>query len=335
MRLLERLPILKQVEGKTVAIKMHVGGGIGFSTIHPLFVKLLVDHVKKGKASNVFVTDADISGAAVRGYAKETIGAEIISCLGKDGDAIVEESTGWEHLTSAFLSKPVLDADVLINFSHVKGHGACGFGGACKNIAMGCVPNKTRAALHSLEGSLKWNKGKCIRCNKCIEECSMKANKFTDAGEYEIFWHNCKMCMHCMLACPEKAIEIENRNFSLFQEGLARVTKLVLDHFDPSDVFHINVLTNITIFCDCWGFTTPSLVPDIGVFGGQDIVAVDHASLMSIKTENLIPGSLTPPYELGKKGHLFERIHHKDPFEQVEALARLRAGSTKYEVTGV
>ncbi|MDD4871280.1 MAG: DUF362 domain-containing protein, partial [Kiritimatiellae bacterium] len=309
--------------------------GIGYSTIHPLFVKILVDHVRSGKPRRVFITDADISGAKERGYAKQTVGADVVSTLGKNGRAVLKKSTGWKHVPTVLLSKPVTEADVLINFAHVKGHGACGFGGACKNLAMGCVPNKTRAKLHSLEGDLKWNKEKCIRCNKCLRECAMKANKFNKSGAYEIFWHNCKMCMHCMLACPTGAIKIQNRNFYLFQEGLARVAKLVLDSFEPDNMFHINVLTNITIFCDCWGFTTPTLVPDIGVFGSQDIVAVDHASLMAIKTENLIRGSLTPPYVLEKRGHLFERIHHKNPFVQVNALRRLGAGSTDYTVIEV
>ncbi|MGC9053561.1 MAG: DUF362 domain-containing protein, partial [Candidatus Hydrogenedens sp.] len=44
---------------------------------------------------------------------------------------------------------------------------------------------------------------------------------------------------------------------------------------------------NITAMCDCWGFTTPSLVPDIGVMGSTDIVAIERASLDAIKFENL------------------------------------------------
>lgn len=335
MRLLNHLPIGEKVRDKTVAVKMHVGVGMGYSTIHPLFVKLLIDHIKKGKPGDVFVTDADISGAAMRGYTEETVGAKIISTLGSDGKAVVKKETGWKHVPEVMLSKPILDADVLINLSHVKGHGDCGFGGACKNLAMGCVPNKSRASMHALEGKLKWEKGKCTRCDKCIKECQMKANKFNKDGEYEIFWHNCKMCMHCVLACPSGAITIENRNFDLFQQGLARVAKLVLDSFDEDKTFHINVLTNITIFCDCWGFTTPSLVPDIGILGSTDVVAVDHASLEAIKVENLIPGSLTPPYVLGKKGHLFERIHHRDPFAQIKALSELGAGSLDYVITAV
>jgi len=138
-----------------------------------------------------------------------------------------------------------------------------------------------------------------------------------------------------MLACPTGAIKLLNRDFKAFQEGLARVAKVVLDEFDPADVFHINVLMNITIFCDCWGFTSPALVPDIGIMAGQDIVAVDHASLDAIKAENVIPGSITPPYKLGKGKHLFEKLHSKDPYVQVKALERLGMGSSKYGLTTV
>jgi uncharacterized Fe-S center protein len=335
MRLLDRLPVLDRVKGKTVAIKMHVGGGLGYSTIHPLFVKLLVDHIRKGKPKKVFVTDGGVDGASDRGYTKETIGAELVPAIGKDGKDVVVRRTGWKHLKTALISRPIAESDVLINLSHVKGHGCCGFGGACKNLAMGCVPGQIRGKMHGLEGTPTWSRSKCIRCNKCIDECPTKANKFNDAGEYEIFMHNCRLCMHCMLACPVGAIKIVNSKFDLFQQGLARVAKVVLDSFKPENIFHVNVLTYITIFCDCWGFTTPALVPDIGVMAGQDIVAVDHASLKAIKVKNVIPGSITPPFKLGKGRHLFERIHAKDPFTQVKALERLGAGSSDYRVVKV
>jgi uncharacterized Fe-S center protein len=298
-------------------------------------VKLLVDHIKKGKPKRVFITDGDASGAAARGYAKQTVGAEVRSAFTKNGSPVVTRNTGLARLGNVQLSKLVTDADVLVNFSHVKGHGACGFGGACKNLAMGCIPDRSRKKLHSLEGDLTWSKAKCTRCGKCINECPVKANKFNDKGGYEIFWHNCRMCLHCMLACPSGAIKIANRKFDLFQEGLARVANLVLKSFSGDDVFHINVLTNITIFCDCWGFTSPCLVPDIGIIGGQDIVAVDRASLDAIKVKDLIPNSITPPFNLGRGRHLFERIHHCDPYEQLRALVRMKAGSWYYRLVEI
>ena len=316
-RLLERMPIKDRVRGCKVAIKM------------------LVDHVKGGRPKDVFVTDGSIEGASDRGYTQETIGARLVPASGKDGKDVAVRRTGWPHLKTVQLGRPVLEADVLINFAHVKGHGDCGFGGACKNLAMGCVPPPTRGAMHMLEGDLKWNKIRCVHCKKCIAECPTGAAQFNDKGEFSIFWHNCKGCQHCMLICPAKAIRMSNRNFSRFQEGLARVAKLVLDNFEPSRVFHINMLTQITIFCDCWGLTTPSLVPDIGAMASEDIVAVEQASLEAIQTRNLIPGSITPPFTLGKGKHLFEKLHHRDPFQQVRALEKLSAGTSRHRLVPV
>jgi len=334
-RLLEKLPIEKRVPGKSVVVKMHFGGGLGYSTIHPLFVKLLVDHIRKGNPRSLTVMDQSVNGASDRGYTPETIGAPMGTTLGADGTKTKLLDSGWKPLGRVPVGKPVLDADVLINFSHVKGHGACGFGGACKNLAMGCTPGSARRQMHALEGRLKWSKARCIRCHKCIEECPTGASSFNKNGEFDIFWHNCRMCMHCMLICPAGAIKIARQRFDKFQEGLARVSKLMLDSFEPANVFHINVLTDITIFCDCWGMTTPALVPDIGIMGGTDIVAVDRASLDAIKVKDLIPGSITPPYKLGKGKHLFERLHHKDPYAQIAAMERLGLGVSKYKQVAI
>ena len=241
-------------------------------------------------------------------------------------------STGWPRLKSILAGKELLKADVLVNFSHVKGHGDCGFGGACKNLAMGCVPPETRRDLHQLEGDLVWKASKCTHCKKCMEVCPTRANSFNDKGEYQIFWHDCKMCQHCVLACPVKAIDIPGRNFAIFQEGLARVAKLILDQFAAGNIFHINVLTHITPFCDCWGMTTPAIVPDIGIIAGRDIVAVEEASLDSIDFKKVIPGSIPLPLKLRKGRHLFEKLHARDPYLQIRSLEKLGAGNGKYKL---
>ena len=330
LRLLDRMAIRERVAGRSVAIKMHVGGALGYSTIHPLFVKLLVKYVKDAGAGTTFVTDGSVDGASDRGYARQTVGAEVVPAFGRDGKAFRLRRTGWSRLKTAQVSRVVTDADVLVNLSHVKGHGCCGFGGACKNLAMGCVTSRTRGGIHALEGDLKWSRSKCIRCGKCIEECPTQANKFDEKGEYRIFWHNCRMCQHCMLICPVGAITIAKRDFDLMQEAMARVAKLVVDSFRRGHVFHINFVTDVTIFCDCWGLTTPALVPDVGIFASEDIVAVDDASLRSILVKDIIPGSITPPYRLRKGRHLFEKLHGRDPFAQIRSLEKLGAGSLDY-----
>ena len=89
-----------------------------------------------------------------------------------------------------------------------------------------------------------------------------------------------------------------------FQIGMALCTDTVLKTIEPGHVFYINFLMNITALCDCWGFTTPSLVPDIGIMASQDIVAIERASLDAIKVENLIRAGLPEGLELGEEGHL-------------------------------
>jgi len=100
-------------------------------------------------------------------------------------------------------------------------------------------------------------------------------------------------------------------------------------------VLYVNVLTNITIYCDCWGMTTPSLVPDVGIMVSDDIVAIEQASLDAIKTEDLIPGSLPKGRKLGPGKHLLEKIHYKDPFVQVRALEKGGLGTRRYDLVEV
>ena len=116
---------------------------------------------------------------------------------------------------------------------------------------------------------------------------------------------------------------------------MALATTEVLKGFDRKHRLFINFLTNITVYCDCWGMTTPALVPDIGILAGQDILAIEQASLDMIRTEDLIPGTLPKGVELREKGHLFERIHGKDPFVVLEYLEALKQGSRKYKLSEV
>jgi hypothetical protein len=109
----------------------------------------------------------------------------------------------------------------------------------------------------------------------------------------------------------------------------------VLEHLPPKNVYYFNLLLNITIYCDCWGMSSPALVPDVGILAGGDLAAVEQAGLDLIRAEDLIPGVLPDGMELGPQGHLFERIHRKDPFVIVEALAKLGRGQRQYALKEV
>ncbi len=125
---------------------------------------------------------------------------------------------------------------------------------------------------------------------------------------------------------------MDANHYTDFQVGMALCTKTVLDTFDKDSVYYINFLTNITALCDCWGLSTPSLVPDIGIYASDDIVAIERASMDAIKVEDLLPNSTPKGVELGTKGHLFERLHGVEPYTQINELEKAGLGTQEYQI---
>ncbi|MDR1892758.1 MAG: DUF362 domain-containing protein [Oscillospiraceae bacterium] len=335
-RQLDKSGLGERVRGKSVAIKIHVGAELGYSTIPPVFLRLLATFVTD-RGGNPFFVDHYIASRhpEQRGYTQESLGAPVLEAAGHLGKYLYEMPVDFKTFRHADVAGLIHDADFLIDFSHVKGHGCCALGGAVKNIAMGCVSDRTRREQHGLGAGIEWDGGKCVHCNACIESCNHHANRFDEAGNYEVFGHNCTLCQHCYKICPTGAISLTGDSYLDFQRGLALCAKTVLNTFEPGNVFYMNLLIAITAMCDCWGITTPSLVPDIGLVSSWDIAAVETASLDLIKFENLNPAGVPKGMELGKTGHLFERLHAKNPYDQIRCLEELELGTGKYETVVV
>jgi len=270
-----------------------------------------------------------------RGYTEANLGCPILDDCGFLGKYYYEKQVEYKTFRHVDVAGLIHDADFFLDFSHVKGHGSCGMGGACKNIAMGCVTDRTRREIHGLEGGLVWDEDKCIHCDACVGSCNHQANSFDEEGKYSVNYHHCTLCQHCVKICPTGAISLDSHDYSDFQMGMAVCTKAVLDTFAPGNTFFINVLLSITALCDCWGMTTPSLVPDIGIMASDDIVAVERASLDAIRMEDLIPVGVPQGMELSGVGHLFQQLHGKDPYVQLEALESQGLGTQEYEIEQV
>jgi uncharacterized protein len=339
LRLLERLDYATSFAGKRVAIKMHVGGDIGFYTIHPLFVRLVVDAVRKA-GGQPFLTDGSFStdAAVARGYVPEVVGARVVGAGGEFDRYVYPRTTELEGLETVEICGHIADADAMLALSHGKGHGHSGFGGAIKNIAMGCVSCGTRGAIHGLMAQhFGWDAELCNHCGQCATNCPTGAARFEDE-RLTIFEHHCRYCMHCTTACPTGALTMgqPEEKFRLFQRGMALAVRETLATFEPGRVQYINVLMNITPLCDCWGFSLPPIVPDVGIVASDGITAIEQASLDLIKTEHYIPNSLPDQLPgLGEKGHLFERVHGKDPYEQIRQATAEGLGDPEYTLTEV
>jgi uncharacterized Fe-S center protein len=333
-RMLKKINFETCFKDRTVAVKMHVGHRIGYTTIPPIFVKMVI-HAIKQAGGYPFITDGSFSvgGAAIRGYTEEILGVPIRPAAGVLDKYFYTRPVNYRSLKSVDICGNIADAEAMLVLSHGKGHGQCGFGGAIKNIAMGCVTVNTRAAIHGLmDTAFSWNREACVHCYLCRDNCPGGAVRFDENGNFSIMTHNCRYCMHCVDSCPEHAISIDLSGIRYFQEGMARTVKAVLDTFQPKRLYYITALMDITPFCDCWGFSTPSLVPDVGIMASDDIVSIEQASLDVIDYRNYIPGTLPEQLEMAGEGHLFQRIHRKDPYLQVETAAEMCLGEREYRL---
>jgi len=338
MRMLDRFPLEEMFRGKRTAIKMHVGGNLGYTTVHPLFVRLLVQKLKEAGADPFLTDGSDARHSFVaRGYTQEVVGAPFVPAAGVADSYYYTERVDYRSLKQVELCGNIVDAEGLVDLSHFKGHGHAVFGGAVKNLGMGAVTKRTRAAIHQLASQeLHWNEEACVECHQCVEGCPTGAARFNDEGKFTIFFHDCIYCHHCVIACPQNAISFDDRNIYYFHSGLAIAARQVLKHFDPSSVLYINVLLNITSLCDCWGFTTPSIVPDIRITASRSIMPIERASLEMIRAEDFIEGSL--PGHVQRReggGHLLQQIWGKDPYDPLRAGEEVGLGPSDYELEEV
>jgi uncharacterized Fe-S center protein len=90
--------------------------------------------------------------------------------------------------------------------THFKGHEVAGFGGAIKNLAMGCAPPAGKQEQHTAHPINV--EGRCIGCVKCTLVCPREAITIED-GKGVISRDLCIGCFECMTVCPEHAIDID------------------------------------------------------------------------------------------------------------------------------
>ena len=100
-----------------------------------------------------FITDVDwdVRGAEAHGYTAEVVGCPIYPSAGlNERYQYTHTEHPYKSIKEWHVAGMIEDASFLINFAHVKGHPSCGYGGAIKNLALGCMTGKTRGAMHDV-----------------------------------------------------------------------------------------------------------------------------------------------------------------------------------------
>lgn len=305
------------------AIKTHLGEIGNPNHISPIAIGAIVKKIKE-KGGIPFITDTTtlyphmrydsvkhIDTALKHGFTSYAVGAPFIPADGLGFEEGVKLK-GRGVLPEIYMASIFAQCDFLLVFSHTKGHPLSAFGGAIKNIGMGCAVKKTKLAVHRLAG-FQVNSELCNGCGVCEKVCPSHYPKITD-GKMKMTDTSCMSCGICAGSCPQKAIshpQIEN-----LQKGLAGVTSAVLDNFKGKSSF-INLGINISRFCDCFSAPGEIISKDIGFFASNDAVAIDKAFLDKCGAD------------------IFKDKHNLNPLVQVEEAERLGVGSTKYELVEV
>jgi len=343
--ILEQLHLRERVKDETVAIKMHTGNNIVYSTIHPVFVRKVVEAIIDG-GGKPFVADVnwDVRGAEKRGYTNDVIGCNVYPAAGPDEKYFYTHHHPYKNIQDWKVAGMIQDASFLVNLAHVKGHPSCGFGAAFKNLALGCVVGETRSAMHdTMQYDPYWFPEKCP--DEIVRKAIMQACPFEALVEdkekpdrLHLHPEQCNACGRCLLVAPPGSLKIDAVNFHSFMEASAISVAVTLSTFKPGNALHINLATHMTPVCDCFGFTSMPILPDAGVFGSDDIVAVDQAVLDMTANMRLIEENVPTSLEVHtREGHPFRWLHGplKDPYNVTEYGEKMGLGSRAYELVDV
>ncbi len=335
--IMERLAIKESVKDKNVVIKAHLGSNVGFSTVHPFLVGRLVAAVKSG-GGRPYIVDImeQYPDAAKRGYTSEVLGCPILPAAGPVDRYYLETEVDFKGVKTLKMGGNVRDAEVLIDLSHVKGHNSIGYGAAIKNLALGCFTQETRGAMHAtMQYDPYWDREKSKDAEMLPKACPFGCIEYKD-GNLRVEFNACNQCMRCMATDTDDCLQINRQNFLAFVEINALAARFVLSHFDEGRGFFINVATDITQYCDCWGFTTGQILPDLGLLGSKDIVAIDKATLDLLVDKPLIKENVSQSLEINDDPelHPFARIHgpYKDPYNMIRFAEKYGLGSSSYDL---
>lgn len=344
-RILERLNLRERVKGETVVIKMHLGGHIGYSTNHPVFVRKVVEAVKQG-GGTPFISDTTwaVMTAHTRGYTQETLGCMLVPTAGMTDGYFKTVAEPYKNIPEWKVAGEIADATFLIDFAHAKGHPSCGYGGVFKNLALGCQIASVRSAIHdTFHYDPYWFPEKCPDAETraaIIASCPQSAISQDRDHEDRLHLHlePCNGCGKCLQVAPEGSLKIQEVNFASFQEAAARSVKSVLDTFAPEKRVYLNLATHISPVCDCFGMTPAAILPDVGIFGGDDLCAVEQATLDALKPLKLIRENIPAPYEVQDDlPHPLQQLHgrYKDPYLVIRYGEQLGLGCSDYTLVDV
>ena len=288
-------------KNKFVAIKVHFGEEGNLSYLRHNYAKVLVDIIKE-RGGKPFLTDCatlypgsrknaieHLDCAYLHGYFPMATGCHVIIGDGLKGSDDINVPVKGEYVKEAKIGRAIMDADIVISLNHFKGHEMTGFGGAIKNIGMGCGSRAGKMEMHC-DGKPEVDSGSCIGCGLCAKQCAHDAITFGKDKKAKIDHKRCVGCGRCLGACPSHAIGgTDWSSAKILNYKIAEYTLAVLQG-RPN--FHINLVIDVSPYCDCHSENDIPIIPNVGFFASFDSVALDLACVNACNEMPTIPGSV-------------------------------------------
>ena len=336
------------MEGKFVAIKMHFGELGNISYLRPNYAKAVADVVKE-LGGKPFLTDCNtmypgsrknalehLECAWENGFTPLTVGCPILIGDGLKGtDDVDVPVAGGQYVKKAKIGRAVMDADVFISLTHFKGHEMTGFGGAIKNIGMGCGSRAGKKEQHC-SGKPHIEESLCRGCRKCQRECANNGLVFdAEMKKMSVNQESCVGCGRCLGACNFDAIVFDNDDANeLLNCRMAEYTKAVVDG-RPN--FHISLIVDVSPNCDCHGENDAPILPNLGMFASFDPLALDQACVDACMAAAPMANSqlsdhLADPHFHDHHDHFKNSTPESEWRSCLEHAGKIGLGSREYEL---
>ncbi|HMM20445.1 MAG TPA: DUF362 domain-containing protein [Selenomonadales bacterium] len=336
--------------GKYTALKIHFGEPGNLAFLRPNYAKVIADVIKK-MGGKVFLTDCNtlyvgrrkdalehLDAAYENGYNPLTTGCQVIIGDGLKGtDEAYIPVPGGEYVKEAKIGRAIMDADIIVSLNHFKGHELTGFGGALKNIGMGCGSRAGKMEMHS-DGKPSVQDKKCVGCGACAKICAHGAITITDKRA-SIDHAKCVGCGRCIGICRFNAIVAAwDASADILNRKMAEYSWAVLN---DRPHFHISLVVDVSPNCDCHAENDVPIIPDIGMFASFDPVALDMACADAANRAPVNPGSCLSE-QLGTAGRNHSRHDHFSAVHPetnwlscLEHAEKLGIGTKRYELIEV
>ena len=332
-------------EGKFVAIKIHFGELGNMAYLRAGYARAIVQLIKD-MGGKPFLTDANtlyvgsrknaldhLETAYLNGFTPYSAGCHILIADGLKGtDDIAVPVAGGEYVQEAKIGRAVMDADIVISLNHFKGHEAAGFGGALKNLGMGCGSFEGKKEMHSTCQPIV-DEDACVGCGVCAESCAHGAPMLQENGKMRIDLTKCAGCGRCIGQCPIEAIHSsDSRSNEILGCKIAEYTKAVLD---GRPHFLISLVRDVSPFCDCYDNNDIPIVPDVGMFASFDPVALDLACAEAVMRQPIVPGSELHKANRPGMDHFTATSPNSSWRSQIEHGKKIGLGQDSYELITV